>query len=473
MGSPLALEGQEPLRDAEIGAAEISEPFPVQWSSQLSHHRGPLSEPELNVAGAIATQSFDSTEQSLKQYCTLPRDVQTWDEFSPVRQPDDGAAFPESNVGQVRAKFVVSSDEMPRHQFDTPARQQLENEIKRLKKELATMHRQPATPAEASVYPAIHHETRHENNSRIGLQTLQLAHHADSRGTPLLARKYAMQALKEFASAANPAGMPASGEQSFYAALTALRESTDFGRYGDLNTVALQRLVNSHQTPALKETDLAPLSLVQAGQAYHDLAERYLVRALRSQPIASQALALLAKTEPFAIQDAQWAVAGNQACLLKAALTCDPYDVDARESLGNALIKLGLFEQAKLIVEASAVRNPTPELLRLMGVINRRLGYAEAAASFETQYANQQSARAKKGVVIQMNPHQFAQLSPQQIPGTSPSVMNASYRKYQPTAQPLSAASLRNPNSNLPNEPKSWSARTIRRIATPIRSLLP
>lgn len=494
-----AADGQESPNGWLVQDHENRESLPPEWSEQFWKGPGPKTKFGSNAASGMSNQGHQSTEEALKQYCTLSSTQETWHQFLPVRQPASDSTEVEDQQQHPARPTRLASDITSIESDGTSKLRDLENQVRCLQERLdateqpsgrrqagsqqAGSQQTPEYQTTAASYTTPSQETAArltyrsgKENARVGKEALRLAQNADARGTPLLARSYVLQALRQFADASDSMVAPVNGQQSFSAALTALRESTDFGRYGALDVVAMQRLVDSHQTPALKTTDLTHFSRSQAGQAYHDLAERYLRLAFnhtpRLQPVASQALALLARTEPFALQDAQWAAVGNQACLLKASLSCDPTNVHAREALGEALVELGLFEQAKWIVEAYSDKSPTPKLLRLMGVINRGLGHTEVAASYEMQSAKHESAQAKRGVVIQMPPNQFAQYSPQQIRESPHSVMNASFGQPTTITPTSTIATQRSLQVNDRSKTGSWSSRAMDRIASPIRSWL-
>ena len=297
---------------------------------------------------------------------------------------------------------------------------------------------------------------------RMGMDALYHAEEADERGTPLLARSFLMRALDRFAEASHRPGQPRSGSLSLEAAMTALRECADFGRFGDLDSSAISRLVNSHQTPVLKGYNLSNVPRSQAQRAYYDFAEKHLINALKPIPNASRALVLLAKTEPFAFRDAKETIAKNQACLLRAALACDSRNWEARNALAGVLIKFGLLDESRRLLEANYTMNPAPETLQLLAVANRKIGNHQAALEYENRFAAEQS-RGKKGVVVNLSPQQFAQYSGQQIGSGN---------------VPVTAASVEQPNTGqvrspgqIDLTPASWTKRAANRMTKPIRNL--
>ena len=400
-------------------APQLQKEFKRPTARQLSKVAPVQTEPQLPIAKTpIPKTRYPRPIDLAKTYQPVGRAVQpvvqpaNQSATQPVRKDESLAAA--DTDGSIKTNSFVHDPAVVRYAGGNPNSQTTQQGLSAA--QLAN-HSKPIAPTAAgqSAPAGVRSGVAFQNEVvRMGMDALYHAEEADERGTPLLARSFLMRALDRFAEASHRPGQPRSGSLSLEAAMTALRECADFGRFGDLDSSAISRLVNSHQTPVLKGYNLSNVPRSQAQRAYYDFAEKHLINALKPIPNASRALVLLAKTEPFAFRDAKETTAKNQACLLRAALACDLRNWEARNALAGVLIKFGLLDESRRLLEANYAMNPAPETLQLLAVANRKIGNHQAALEYENRFAAEQS-RGKKGVVVNLSPHQFAQYSGQQI----------------------------------------------------------
>ena len=448
-------------------APQLQKEFKRPTARQLSKVAPVQTEPQLPIAKTpIPKTRYPRPIDLAKTYQPVGRAVQpvvqpaNQSATQPVRK-DESLAAADTN-GSIKTNSFVHDPAVVRYAGGNPNSQTTQQGLSAA--QLAN-HSKPIAPTAAgqSAPAGVRSGVAFQNEVvRMGMDALYHAEEADERGTPLLARSFLMRALDRFAEASHRPGQPRSGSLSLEAAMTALRECADFGRFGDLDSSAISRLVNSHQTPVLKGYNLSNVPRSQAQRAYYDFAEKHLINALKPIPNASRALVLLAKTEPFAFRDAKETTAKNQACLLRAALACDSRNWEARNALAGVLIKFGLLDESRRLLEANYAMNPAPETLQLLAVANRKIGNHQAASEYENRFAAEQS-RGKKGVVVNLSPQQFAQYSGQQIGSGN---------------VPVTAASVEQPNTGqvrspgqIDLTPASWTKRAANRMTKPIRNL--
>src|SRR5690606_11927243 len=81
-------------------------------------------------------------------------------------------------------------------------------------------------------------------------------------------------------------------------ALTAVREAGDLvGRFGHVGTAELQRMVSSHQTPALHDCRLAEVTPYTAADLYLDFARTSYTRAAGGRREVAKTLLVLARAD--------------------------------------------------------------------------------------------------------------------------------------------------------------------------------
>jgi len=152
--------------------------------------------------------------------------------------------------------------------------------------------------------------------------------------------------------------------------MTAIQESTDFsGRYGPVDTSALTRLIDVHQTPILHGVDTRRLTSSRAVGAYLGFAKEKLVLATQGGPLAADAILILARLEAAESKASQVneAVAGHsrmhasELALMyrRAAVEIAPDNPQAAADLGRTLLTRSLPVDAKRYLQQSVQQAPT------------------------------------------------------------------------------------------------------------------
>ncbi len=119
----------------------------------------------------------------------------------------------------------------------------------------------------------------------------RLAHRAS-----LSAAAAATEALRLVAQSIDTERRDNSASTEVDRSLIAIREAEDFvDRYGMVDSSAISRMVRSHETTTLKGVELESLSGLAAADAYLDGARRQLVRVAGGDPLAGEAIQMLAK----------------------------------------------------------------------------------------------------------------------------------------------------------------------------------
>ncbi len=220
----------------------------------------------------------------------------------------------------------------------------------------------------------------------------------------------------------------------------ALEEANDFAAQSQRGPVVdVGLIVESHQTPLLKDYAMDDVSPVLAMQHYFVFAQEQLVEACGRAPVASRALHGLGKIHMVLGEKSGSAerLHGPKALAFQqAALTTDPGNFLAANELGVLLARFGKLHEARSVLQHSVAIYPLPETWQNLSVVHQRLGEAELAAQslanwqFALQQAGGQSPsqQANNRSMIQWVP-------PQAFAGQQPGSPNAPSMPV-PAAQP-------------------------------------
>jgi len=281
LGSSVAIPQQQAFRIS--GTVAIAAP-PSSSSSQ-KHADGLVQPDEVpadkpNVPYSVTASRNVAIAPPLQQPISTPS---VW-----VHHPleESVARNPET---QVPSQGRISSDERP----TTPIRL------------AASRHRasQPAsvnysTSESAPVLPGYSLDGLRQNAT-------ELIHSASARldtHAYLTATAQATDALKLIAQAIDARQGAAVASSDLTQALTAIREAEDFvGKYGMVDSIAIKRMVRSHATEVLKPYDTTNLSGLAAADVYLDWSRRCLTQLASADPIASEALYVMA--EAYRLRD--------------------------------------------------------------------------------------------------------------------------------------------------------------------------
>jgi len=148
-----------------------------------------------------------------------------------------------------------------------------------------------STPESAPVLPGYNLEVLRQNaDDLIREASAKLDSHAY-----LTAAANAVDALKLIAQTLDARAGNATATGDLTKALTAIREAEDFvGKYGMVDSAAIKRMVRSHSTEVLKPYDTTNLSGLAAADVYLDWSRRCLTQLASADPIASDALCVMA-----------------------------------------------------------------------------------------------------------------------------------------------------------------------------------
>ena len=178
----------------------------------------------------------------------------------------------------------------------------------------------------------------------------------------------------------------------------ALDEANDFSaqsQRGPVVDVAL--IVDSHQTPLLKEFELEDVSPVLAMQHYFAFAQEQLAEGCGQAPVASRALHGLGKIHMVLGEKSASAerLHGPKAMAFQqAALTTDPGNFLAANEFGVLLARFGKLHEARAILQYSVGFYPLAETWQNLSIVHQRLGEENLAAQ---SVAHWQAALQSRG----------------------------------------------------------------------------
>lgn len=284
--------------------------------------------------------------------------------------------------------------------------------------------------------PQVH--TKTVSNWQLGRLAGQKIAEAEAllaRQSPMAARQEAIEALHLIAQSTDETTRSSEGTEALTQALAAVQEASDFlGRFGVVDAVAMQRLVDSHSTRVLKRCDLTQVTPLRAADVYYEFARGRFVDAAAGWAPASRALIIVAKTEPLTSDVGDSNLSAAQVCCLRSAIACDPENATAANDLGHELLALGMFDEARWALEHSYAKQPSTAALQNLAELHRVTGNTELAQACVTNLAALQSQQPRVAQVVQLTPSQFAQMSPQVMSGVDG--QSAAAASQQPNAVP-------------------------------------
>ena len=214
----------------------------------------------------------------------------------------------------------------------------------------------------------------------------------------------------------------------------AIRESRDFaGKYGDLDAAAVERIVLSHNTAALKNQSMRNVPATDAVDRYLDEARMRLSRLASFRPEAAQALDLIAAIY-LGRGDDTLLPSQTSLCLRRAALQGQPGNSSLASRLGMHLAAVGLDNEAKWALEHSQSIAPSAEAQETLDLVTQRAGQRAEAI----RVAARMRSRLPSGYDPNVGDHPTVlQLSPREFASASRSVMGPK-QGNQNTAAPVS-----------------------------------
>ncbi len=243
---------------------------------------------------------------------------------------------------------------------------------------------------------------------------LELAQHALHqsqqsllRGATHTARKHAIEAMQAVVAMRDAQDGGNLHSQQLERAFDAIRESKDFcGEFGSIDFKALTRMVDVHETTALKQQDLSVITALEATEAYLDFAKNQLVLATGGVREGSQALLLLGQVELEIARASDTHATSVAVAVQRAAVESDPYFAIGYRVLGTTLLNLGLVEEAADCLITSLQIQPTRVAYERLLDIARRLGDVDTA---RTCMRALEDPRMEEGNLVRtLTPQEFA-----------------------------------------------------------------
>ena len=260
---------------------------------------------------------------------------------------------------------------------------------------------------------------------KLAQESLQTAYDRAARGANHSAKKYATEALRLAVATRDAMEGGNQNTLALNAAFDAIRESEDFcGRYGPANPNALGRMIVSHQTTVLKQSNPGTLSAYEAADAYLSFARERLTRAGGMMPEASHALVLLGRLEKRVSQSGRTYCDAVSVTLHRSAIDIEPANAAAHCALGTTLLEQGLTEQASLALRRSVEISPTRAAYKGLLEVARRSGDAVAARACNAALTH--PALGNDLPVMRLDVESFAQthrpnqIQPRSVEETSP-----------------------------------------------------
>lgn len=234
------------------------------------------------------------------------------------------------------------------------------------------------------------------------------------------ARQEAQESVVELVRALDKVENRFHCEPALLAAQQALREAEDFASQqrtsGDKDM--LRRIVDSHQTPILKQQNLANVPPLAAAEHYRLYALQSLLEAAQGHPWSSEVYYLIGRTFHAQADNRDGVpelLREKAAVYYQAATTIMPNNALASNQLGYILLQKGQPVEAKEALVASVGAGATPSSLANLAEASRRLGDSQtmqwATANLHAMQPPTQGPRIPD--VIEVDNRRFAAMSPQ------------------------------------------------------------
>jgi len=244
--------------------------------------------------------------------------------------------------------------------------QQKRDDAKRSAHEAASNHfDRPLPPSDE-----INLGSRRSQLAAAAVEQLRIAHWARQRGATESAKQAATQTLRTIVALRDTEVGDNTFTNELNTAFTAIRESADFsGRYGPVDTAAIERLIEVHQTSVLKGVDTSQLTSARAVEAYLNFAQRRLVNTTAGGPLSAEATMILADLESVAANTRRTIDSSPDHSPLhsaelalmyrRASVEIEPHNAEASAELGRTLLKRSIPGPAKDLLLQSVRVAPT------------------------------------------------------------------------------------------------------------------
>ncbi|WP_144059409.1 hypothetical protein [Rhodopirellula sp. SWK7] len=273
--------------------------------------------------------------------------------------------------------------------------------------------------------------SRKSQLAAAAVEQLRIAHWAAQRGATESAKQAATQTLRTIAALRDAQNGDNAYTTELNTAFVAIRESMDFsGRYGPVDTAAIGRLIEVHQTPVLKGVGTTHLTSARAVDAYLQFAQARLVNATSGGPLAAEATMILADLETLAANTGRSidsppefsALHSSELALTyrRAAVEIAPQNADASADLGRTLLKRSIPNAAKELLLQSVRVAPTRQRVESLLEAAAKSGDFVLVDQCEKQLASQQLPSELP--VRMMSPQEFARTGQNVPPAMASSV---------------------------------------------------
>lgn len=244
--------------------------------------------------------------------------------------------------------------------------------------------------------------------------------------------------------------------QILQSARDAIREARDFaGAYGAVDGEAIVRMARSHRTDLLDDDQAKGLSATDASDRYLDQA-RVLLAGIASRSVeAAQAMDLLAAVY-LSRADRKTLPSATALCLRRAALQGQPENASLASRLGMHLADVGLYQEARWVLEHSLLIRHDPQTADALVQVLRRTGQDEQANGLIAKTRSQADSTPQSQpttppfpLITELSPAEFAAISKPVMtaPRESKSV-RASPAGVQTNNAPMTIASHRRPTDS-------------------------
>lgn len=306
--------------------------------------------------------------------------------------------------------------------------------------------------------------SRKSQLAQEAVEQLRIANWAAKRGAIASAQAAATKTLRTIATLRDSQIGDNLHTLQLNACFTAIRESADFaGRYGPVDTQAIERLIEVHQTPALKNVATSNLTSPRAVEAYLDFAKSCLVNATQGGPLAAEAAMILADLETmvtggvFETPADHSSLHSSELALMyrRAAVEITPDNADASADLGRTLLKRSIPDAAKHYLLGSVQAHPTRQRVESLLEAAALSGDFVLVDQCEKQLAS--TPLPSELPIMMMSPQDFARtnhsLSNSMVvhpngPTSSPGIASpgiASPPQYQISTRPTGHAPMHRP----------------------------
>ncbi len=221
-------------------------------------------------------------------------------------------------------------------------------------------------------------------------------------------------------------------EPAWRSAMQALREAEDFtkAKIAIADQGMLQRVIDSHTTPVLKNADLQEISPAIAAQHYYQFATSELTRAAQGHPWASELYYALGRTYQAEADSDRARVDSLRLTALtfyRASRSTLPSNAVACNQLGFLLLQMDRPQEARAALMEAVRVSPEEAYLSNLAEASRRLGDAQTQTWAQSTIATRRSQRPPQPrvpQVVEVDPQQFVAISPRTSGPPAPPAMN-------------------------------------------------